>query len=362
MSYHALVKPAIKGLPVYTPGRPLEEVAREKNLPIERLLKLASNENPLGASPKARAAAAACLEGVNYYPENSGYVLTQALASATGCRPEQLTLGAGSNEIFYLLTQVFVGEGDEVVMGEYAFVTYRIATLLVGGKPVYVPMPGLCHDLTAMREAVTERTRLIFLPNPNNPTGSKVPLADVVEFVRTLPEHVVFCLDSAYAEYFDERFPVQELIAEGRKVIETRTFSKIYGLAGLRIGYGMSDPELASLLNSVRPPFNTSTLAQHAAAAALGDEQWVSESRQVNAAGLRQLESAWAEMGLEYVPSSGNFVLVRFDQAASINRLLEDLGIIVRPLAGYRLPNHLRISVGTQSNNERLIEALRTMV
>lgn len=358
MNYESLLRSSISKLPVYQPGRPIEVVARERGLDPAKVLKLASNENPLGACPVAIEAAKKALSDAWLYPDNSGYSLVKALSEVLGMADEHFTLAAGSNEIFYLLCDLLVEPGVEVVMGEYAFITYQIATILAGGTPVKVPMPDYKHDLEAMASAITERTRLVFLPNPNNPTGTRVSAKAVEAFVRGLPEHVVFCYDEAYREYEDAPLDVLKLIKEGYKIVATRTFSKIYGLAGLRIGYSISDPELARLLNSVRPPFNTSIPAQAAACAALNSPDWVELSRQNNLSGLKQLADGFKQLGLEFVPSHGNFVLVRFEKADTVNEQLMKTGIIVRPVKGYGLPNHLRISVGTEPQNVRLLETL----
>lgn len=362
MDYASLLNPQIEGLPVYQPGRPIEVVASELGLDPQTVVKLASNENPLGSSPKALAAARSALEQTWLYPDNGGYALTRALAADLAMNEEQIVLGAGSNEIFYRLCDLFVRPGVEVVMGEQAFITYLIATLLAGGTPVRVPMPGLGHDLDAMRAAVTERTRLVFLPNPNNPTGTALPEEEVVAFARSLPDHVVFCYDEAYAEYQEAPADLRPLISEGRPIVATRTFSKIYGLAGLRIGYGYGERGLIARLNQVRPPFNTGNVAQAAALAALGDSEWVLRSRRSNEAGLRQLSAGFEALGLAFVPSAGNFVLVRVPEPSVVYEKLQRAGIIVRPVAGYGLPQHLRISVGTEPQNARCLEALETIL
>lgn len=358
MNYESLLRPPISKLPVYQPGRPIEVVARERGLEPAAILKLASNENPLGACPAAVEAATKAIKDAWLYPDNSGYSLVRVLADTLGISDDQFTLAAGSNEIFYMLCDLFVEPGVEVVMGEFAFITYQIATILAGGTAVKVPMPDYTHDLDAMAKAVTERTRLVFLPNPNNPTGSRVPAEAVEAFVRSLPGHVVFCYDEAYREYEAAPLDVTQLLAEGHKIVATRSFSKIYGLAGMRIGYGISDPELARLLNSVRPPFNTSIPAQAAAMAAFKSPDWVELSRESNRCGLKQLEQGFRKLGLEFVPSHGNFILVRFEKADTVNEQLMKTGIIVRPVKGYGLPHHLRISVGTEPQNARLLETL----
>lgn len=362
MDYTSLLNPQIGRLPVYEPGRPIELVAKEFGLEPAEVIKLASNENPLGSSPMALEAATKALRDVWLYPENSAYFLSQELAEFHDLAPEAFTMAAGSNEIFYLLCDLFVRPGVEVVMGEHAFISYLIATVLAGGTPVRLPMPDLVHDLGAMRAAITERTRLVFLPNPNNPTGSRVDNGSVLEFARSLPEHVIFCYDEAYAEYETNPVDLRPLIREGRKIVATRTFSKIYGLAGLRIGYGMSDPALAKLLNAARPPFNTSQVAQAAASAALRDTEWVVRSRTSNARGLQQLAEGFDRLGLRHVPSAGNFVLVEVPEAATVFSRLQETGIIVRPVAGYGLPNHLRVSVGTEAQNARALQRLEEIL
>ena len=358
MDYTTLLNPQIQRLPVYEPGRPIELVAQEFGLNPAQVIKLASNENPLGASPRALEAAGKALRDSAVYPENSAFFLVRDLAEHHGLKPECFTMGAGSNEIFYLLCGLFVRPGVEVVMGAHAFITYLIATSLAGGTPVLVPMPELRHDLDAMRAAITEKTRLVFLPNPNNPTGTRVDNAAVLEFARSLPEHVIFCYDEAYAEYDRDPVDLRPLIREGRKIVATRTFSKIYGLAGLRIGYGMSDPALAKLLNATRPPFNTSSIAQAAARAALQDPAWVERSRASNALGLVRLQAGFEALELPSVPSAGNFILVKVPDAASVFSQLQKQGVIVRPVKGYGLPEYLRVSVGTESQNDRCLEAL----
>lgn len=362
MKYSDLTRDPISTLPVYQPGKPIELVAREMGIPFESIIKLASNENPLGSPPAAVEAVRQACGNMALYPENSGHELVHALSRKNGFSPEQITLGAGSNEIFYLLCDLFAGPDAEVLVGEYAFISYRISAMLAGAKVVSVPMPGLAHDLDAMLESVTPRTRLVFMPNPNNPTGTGMDPSDVGRFARSLPEWVVFCYDEAYAEYEDDGLDVQGLIQDGIKIIGTRTFSKIYGLAGLRIGYGYSDPELASLLNSVRPPFNTSTLAQIAAVAALEDDDWVLHSRQVNSAGRDQLVDGLQQLGFSTTGDKGNFVLFSLENAASISKSLQAMGVIVRPLAGYGLPDHLRVTIGSEAENARFLEALTQVI
>lgn len=359
MQYSDLTRPAVGTLPVYQPGKPIELICRQYGMRPETVVKLASNENPLGppaGSVEAMRNAAASME---FYPDNSGHALVQAIADVFGFAPEGITLAAGSNEIFYLLCDVFGGPGAEVVVGEFAFVSYRIAAMLSGATVVATPMPDLKHDLDAMLEAVTERTRLVFLPNPNNPTGTALPVSEVEAFARALPGHVIFCYDEAYAEYEGASLDLAGLLRDGVKIVATRTFSKIYALAGLRIGYALSDPALAGLLNQVRPPFNTSSMAQQAALAALRDEAFVQRSRDVNERGRQQLETGLRELGHTPFGDHGNFLLIEVEDGQHLSQSLLERGVIVRPLAGYGLPRMVRVSIGLEAQNARLLEALK---
>jgi len=361
MDFRPFLRDSIEHLPVYQPGRPVEELAREIGMEKENIVKLASNENPLGASPEAKAVLRGAGDSIALYPDNSGYLLVKALSEKMDLPFGSFALAAGSNEIFYRLCDLFVQPGVEVVMGAHAFISYKISTLLAGGTPVEVPMPDMLHDLDAMLEAITPRTRLVFLPNPNNPTGTHLPSEEVNAFIERLPEDVLLCYDEAYAEYDPDPIDLVAWIRKGKSVLGTRTFSKIYGLAGLRIGYGYGDPNLLELVNRVRPPFNTGSVAQAAALAALKDEDWVARCREVNRAGLNQLREGLGRIGIRTWPSEGNFLLVQVANPVRIFEVLQMQGIIVRPLAGYGLPEHLRISVGTESENVRLLSALETV-
>jgi histidinol-phosphate aminotransferase len=362
MKYRDLVRPGVLSLPVYEPGRPIEDVAREFGLDPNGVLKLASNENALGPSPKAVEAAAQAMRHAHLYPDGGSIALREKLAAVRGLKPEQIFVGTGSNEVMVLLAQALVGPGDEVIFGEYAFIVYKLAALLFGGKPVSVPMPNLAHDLDAMADAVTDRTKLIFLPSPNNPTGTVTDPDDLKAFIRGLPEHVVFCFDEAYAEFLDEPADLRPLIDEGHKVFCTRTFSKIYGLASLRVGYGYGDPELIRLLNQVRQPFNSTGIGQAAALAALDDHDFVTRSRESNRAGLKQLSEGFKRLGLGCPPSEANFLLMEVADSRKVFELLEARGIIVRPLHGYGLSQYLRVTVGTEVENHRLLEALEDIL
>jgi histidinol-phosphate aminotransferase len=343
--------------PVYQPGKPISQVAREFGLDPARIDKLASNENPLGPSPKAVEAAAAALREVNLYPDGSCWDLTGKVAARLQVGRDQLVFGNGSNEVLELVAHVFLGSGTEAVMGVHGFAVYKLATLLMGAKAVEVAMPGLGHDLPAMRAAITPRTRVVFLANPNNPTGTAHTQTELVEFARSLPENVLLVLDEAYTEYQDQAPDLRPLIAEGRAILCARTFSKIYGLAGLRVGYGYTRPDIAALLQRARAPFNINSVAQAAAIAALDDAEFVQRSRDVNRAGLKQLADGFRKLGLTYVPSAANFILVQVPDGAKAFAFMQARGTIVRPFGN--LPTHVRITVGTASQNERCLANLK---
>jgi len=358
MKLTELANPAVLTQPVYEPGKPIEYVARELGLDPASIIKLASNENPLGASPAARAAAQRALAEVALYPDGGGVRLRNRLARRHGLSADQIVIGNGSNELIELLGHVFLRPGDEVVMGTPAFIVYKLVTLLFGAKPVEVPLVEHTHDLAAMAAAVTPRTKLVFLPCPNNPTGTINAAEAIKAFVAGLPDHVVMVLDEAYAEYLADPVDLREMIADGRPVVCLRTFSKIFGLAGLRIGYGYTTPEMAALLQRVRQPFNVNAIAQAAALAALDDDAWVEQCRAANNAGLTQLEDGLGALGLEWVPSQANFLLVRVGDGAGVFARLQQNGVIVRPLGGYGLPEWVRITVGSAAQNERVLAEL----
>jgi len=353
-------QPHILSQPVYQPGKPIGDVAREFGLDPAGIDKMASNENPLGPSPKAVAAAMAALQGVNLYPDGSCWDLTGKLAARLKVGRDQLVFGNGSNEVLELVAHVFLAPGVEAVMGKHGFVVYKLATLLMGATPVEVPMPGFAHDLAAMRAAVTPRTRVVFLASPNNPTGTANTEAELTDFARSLPEDVLLVIDEAYAEYQDAAPDFRPLIAAGSPVLCTRTFSKIYGLAGLRIGYGYTRPDIAALLQRARAPFNINAVAQAAAIAALDDADFIQRSRDVNRAGLRQLEAGFRALGLEWIPSSANFILVQVPDGAKAFAFMQARGTIVRSFG--TLPRHLRITVGTAEQNERCLANLKAFL
>ncbi len=361
MNLQSLVKPAVLTQPVYEPGKPIEDVARELGLDPATIIKLASNENPFGPSPKAVAAATAALKQGELYPDGGCFALRERLAAARGLKADQFVVGNGSNEIIELLGHVFLGPGDEVVMGSPAFVVYKLVTLLFGAKAVEVPLVEHRHDLAAMAAAITPRTKLVFVCSPNNPTGTANTEAELLAFARALPEHVVAVFDEAYAEYVENAPDLRPLLSEGRKVVCLRTFSKIYGLASLRIGYGYASRETAALLNRVRQPFNVNAIAQAAAVAALEDREFAERCARENRAGLAQLAAEFRARGLAYVPSVANFILVKVGDGTAAFEALQRRGVIVRPMKPYGMPEWLRVTVGTREQNARLVRELAQM-
>jgi histidinol-phosphate aminotransferase len=349
-------------LVVYEPGKPIEETARELGLQPSDIIKLASNENPLGPSPKAIEAMCEAAAQVHIYPDGSGYKLTQALAEKFGVGMNQIILGNGSNEIIELIGHGFLSPGMEVIAAEHAFVVYKLMATLFGATTIEVPDPGFVHDLDAMAAAITPQTRKVFVANPNNPTGTMVDQAALDRFMAKVPDHVMVIFDEAYHEFLHEAPDTLKYVREGRNVVIMRTFSKIQGLAGLRIGYGITTPEIASILQKCRQPFNTNALAQAGALAGLADTEHQNRTRDLNDEGLAFYHAAFAEMGLEFVPSVANFVLVRVGDGGAVFRAMMARGIIIRAMGGYKLPEWVRISVGTKAQNERCIAALREVL
>ena len=360
-----LAAPGVALLQPYQPGKPVEELEREYG--ISNALKLASNENPNGTSPKALAAMRAVVDGVNYYPD--GYQLTEKLAQMHGCDKSCITLGNGSNDVLDMIARAFLTPQNNAVFSEHAFAVYPIATRAASAEPrVAAALPAddefapYGHDLAAMRALVDDDTRVVFIANPNNPTGTWLEMAEIKSFLSDLPEHVIAVLDLAYVEYIESLpFDVAvEWLLECPNLVITRTFSKIYGLAGMRIGYSISSPEIADYLNRVRHPFNANSLAIAGALAALDDEEFLAKSRAENEQGLRVWENACAELGIGFIPSKGNFITIDIGQPAlpCYEALLQQ-GVIVRPVANYGLPNHLRVTIGRAQDNERAIAALK---
>ncbi len=362
MSLPYPTNPNLQGVPVYQPGRPIEEVARELGLPAEGIIKLASNENSLGPSRLALAAMRKALAHVNLYPDGNAFYLKQKLATKLDLTPAHLILGNGSNEIIEFIGHALIAPGAEVVVSQYCFAVYPIVTAMMGGKLVVVPAKNYGHNLDAMLAAITPNTRVVFVANPNNPTGTSVRRADLARFVAAVPENVLVALDEAYIEFLDQQLDLVSEIRSGRKpnLLLMRTFSKIYGLAGLRLGYGMGHPELIAELEKVRQPFNVNALAQVAALAALDDSAHAEKTRRMTSRGLKFFARAFRKLGLEFIPSSANFILVRVEDGERVFQALQRQGVIVRPMGGYQLPEWVRISVGTPKENKRCLEALKT--
>ena len=358
MNFASLARPSVLTQPVYEPGKPIEYVARELGLDPASIIKLASNENPFGPSPRAVAAAKRALEHGALYPDGSCYELRQKLGAARQLDADQFVIGNGSNEIIEFLGHAFLGPGDHVVMAAPAFVVYKLVTLLFGAKAIEVPLRDWCHDLAALSAAITPQTKLVYVCTPNNPTGTANSEAQLHAFVRSLPEHVIAVIDEAYAEFLENPPDMRPLLREGRKLVCLRTFSKIYGLASLRVGYGYSSPELAALLNRVRQPFNVNAIAQAAAVAALDDHEFAERCAREVRAGLVLLEHGCRRLGLEVVPSVANFMLVKVGDGTAVFDELQRRGVIVRPVKSYGLPEWIRITVGTREQNERLLAEL----
>lgn len=356
-------RPGIEFIQPYQGGKPIEEVERE--LGITNIIKLASNENPIGPSSLAVEAIKAAAEKVNLYPDGNSYYLKNDLAKHLNVKPENLILGNGSNEVLTVMGDTFVSPGDEVIYSEQAFVVYTLVANICGATSVMVPLKNYTHDLVAMASLITGKTKVIFIANPNNPTGTMVTAEEVEAFMQRVPEYVLVVFDEAYYEYVEREDYPQTLkyVYEGRNVIVLRTFSKIYGLAGLRIGYGISNEHIIELMNKVRQPFNANLIAQEAARASLQDVTHVEKSKQNNSAGKAYLCSKLEEMALEYVPTEANFILIHLSRSGQeVTDELLKLGVIVRPMAGYKFPNSIRVTIGTSEQNQRFIEALRTVL
>jgi histidinol-phosphate aminotransferase len=351
----------IRRIAPYLPGKPIEELAREFGLAEGAIIKLASNENPRGPSPRVRQAIADAAAGVMRYPDANGFALKRALAARFGVTAEQVVLGNGSNDVLELATQAFLRPGDEAIFAQHAFAVYPLATQARGATGVEVRARDFAHDLDAMLAAVTARTRIVFIANPNNPTGTWLPADAIRRFIAALRKDVLVVLDEAYNEYLEASRKVDTAawIAEYPNLVISRTFSKAYGLAGLRVGYGLMHRSIADLMNRVRQPFNVSSVGQAAAIAALQDTGYVEESAQINRAGLAQLATGLQALGVDYVPSHGNFLLIRVGPAAAVYDQLLRQGVIVRPVTNYGLPEHLRVTVGLPEENRQLLAALK---
>ena len=359
-----LAPPHVRAIAPYQPGKPISELARELGLAEADIVKLASNENPLGPSPLALAAAQDALHDMALYPDGAGFALKAKLSEKFGVAANQIVLSNGSNDVLDMAARAFLSPGTSSVHSEHAFAVYPIATQTVGAKSIVVPARDYGHDLAAMRAAIRDDTRVLWIANPNNPTGTFLPWAEIEAFLETVPPHVLVVLDEAYGEYLPpaERCDTAAWLTRFPNLLISRTFSKAYGLAGLRVGYGLGHPEVIDLLNRVRHPFNVNLPALAAAEAALDDVEFLARSYALNAAGMAQLVAGLAELGIETVPSKGNFLLAKVGDAARINTELLKRGVIVRPVANYGLPEFLRVSVGLAGQNARFLDALSVVL
>jgi len=345
-------------LVAYEPGKPISETARELGLDPAQIVKVASNENPLGPSPLAKAAMREALEEAHIYPDGGGYRLRTAIAESLGLGRENVVLGNGSNEIIELLCHTFLNRQTELIAAEHAFVVYKLMATLFGAKYVEVADPEFIHDLDAMAAAVTADTRLVFIANPNNPTGTMVDQAAIDRFMDRLPPHAIAVFDEAYIEFPTAPPDTLRYVREGRNVCVLRTFSKLHGLAGLRVGYGLAPAHLADLLQKARQPFNVNAIAQAGALAALGDTDHIANTLRTNCAGMAFYQDACASRGLEYVTSHANFLLIKTGDGDCVFREMLKQGVIVRAMSGYKLPEWIRISIGTAAQNNRCLEVL----
>ena len=357
----ALAQPGVQQLSPYVPGKPVDELARELDIDPATIVKLASNENPLGASPRALAAIRDELAELTRYPDGNGFALKSLLSSQCGVQLDQVMLGNGSNDILELVARAYLAPGLNAVFSEHAFAVYPIVTQAVGADAHVVPAREWGHDLPAMLKAIDSNTRVVFIANPNNPTGTWFDANALNEFLQDVPERVLVVLDEAYIEYAEgsELPDGLEFLSAYPNLLVSRTFSKAYGLAALRVGYALSSAVVADVLNRVRQPFNVNSLALAAACAALQDTEYLAESRRLNDAGMHQLQEGFRELGLSWIPSRGNFIALDLGQvAAPVYQGLLREGVIVRPVANYGMPNHLRVTIGLPVENTRLLEAL----
>ena len=350
--------PWLRELVSYEPGKPIEDVARELGLRPDQIIKLASNENPLGPSPKALVAMREMLEKSHFYPDGGGYYLREAIAQKMGVERANVILGCGSNEIIEFIGKAFLSPGDEIIAARHAFVVYKLMATLFGATTIEVPDPGFAHDLDAMLAAVTPKTKEIFIANPNNPTGTLLSQEQLDDFMAKVPPHIVVVFDEAYYEFLPNPPDVIKYVREGRKVVVLRTFSKIQGLANLRIGYGIAPKELIDVLQKTRQPFNANGIAQAGALAGLQDDEHQTKTRELTLVERAKMQSAFDAMGLEYVPSHANFILVKVGDGRAVFTALMKKGVIIRDMNSYGLPEWIRVSVGTAAQNERFLADL----
>ena len=360
----ALAPDYIRSIAAYQPGKPISDVARELGMLEADIVKLASNENPLGASPKAIAAITAALGDLAMYPDGGGFALKAAIAEKYSVATEQIILGNGSNDILELAARTFMKNGDSAVYSQHAFAVYPLATQAVGARGIEVKAKNFGNDLDAMLAAICTDTKMVFIANPNNPTGTFIPGAELRAFVQRVPRRVLVVLDEAYGEYLSDADVYDSVpwLAEFPNVIISHTLSKAYGLAGLRIGFGLAHSQLIDLMNRVRQPFNVNHLAMVAAVAALNDDAFIQESRRVNDAGLALFKTEFAKRNLEIIPAFGNFISFKIATTPRVFEALLAQGVIVRPIAGYGLPDYLRVTVGTEAQNRRFLAALDVVI
>ena len=364
-SFDELANPWVKGLGVYEPGRPIKEVARELGFKSsDEIVKLASNENALGPSPRAMKAMCAAAGRMHIYPDGGAFYLRTALAKKLGVQADQILVGSGSNEILEFLGHVFLSPNTSIVMADRAFVVYKLIAAMFGAQTITVPMRNYTHDLEAMSAAIRPDTRLVFVANPNNPTGTVVDNKALDRFLARLPESAVAVMDEAYIELLppDQQPDTLQWVRERRKVVVLRTFSKTYGLAGLRVGYAVAPEACIQLMHRVRQPFNVNAMALAAAEAALGDDAFVRRTRRLVAEGLEFFSTAFERLNLQYVPSAANFILVKVGRGREVFKGLEREGVIVRPMDPYGLPEHIRITIGTRAENRRCLRALERVL
>jgi histidinol-phosphate aminotransferase len=354
--------PWLRELVSYEPGKPIEDVARELGLPPEKIIKLASNENPLGPSPKALAAMHEALERAHFYPDGGGFYLREAIAQKMGLERANVILGCGSNEIIEFIGKAYLGPGDDIIAARHSFAVYKLMATLFGANTIEVADPGFAHDLDGMLAAITPRTKEIFIANPNNPTGTLLGQAEIDAFMAKVPEHIVVIFDEAYYEFLPNPPDVLKYVREGRNVVVLRTFSKIQGLANLRIGYGLAPAALIDVLQKTRQPFNANGIAQAGALAGLLDEEHQRKTRELTIVGRTWLQQQFAAAGLEFVPSHANFILVKVGDGRMVFRELLKLGIIVRDMTSYALPEYIRVSIGTEEQNHRFFEELQKLL
>ena len=363
MNYSELAPSYIRAIAPYQPGKPISELERE--LGVMDIVKLASNENPLGASPCALTAARAALDEISLYPDGNGFALKDALTKRYGVALNQVVLGNGSNDVLELAAHAFLTVGDRAVYSDHAFAVYPLATQAVGATGISVKAQDYGHDLTAMRmAAVAHQAKLIFIANPNNPTGTFLSGEALHEFLSLLPQSILVVLDEAYNEYLPEscRYDSVSWLSEFPNLLVSRTFSKAYGLASLRVGYALGNPQVIDMLNRVRQPFNVNSVAQAAAVAALQDAEFVQRTFELNLQGMAQLTEGLRALGLPYIPSFGNFVSFHINNAAQVYRRLLELGVIVRPIGNYALPDYLRVSIGLESQNQKFLSAMKQIL